>query len=49
MAEHADGDVRKKRSEVELPPPTLIVSYSPLTPFVVGHIIVLILVGEEGH
>ena len=31
MEEHADGDARRKRPEVELPTPTLVVSYSPPT------------------
>ena len=31
MAEHADGDARRIRPEMELPAPTLVVSYSPPT------------------
>ena len=31
MEEHADGDTSRKRPEVELPTPTLVVSYSPPT------------------
>ena len=29
MEEHADGDARRKQPKVELPAPTLVVSYSP--------------------
>ena len=46
MEEHTDGDARRKQPEVELPAPTLAISYSP---FVEGWRTELVLDDDDCH